>query len=95
MNGRVAKQLRKMAYGKDGSIRNRSYSEVNIRKYKTEIADPSKADSWLKKGFDILKQVAEDTVKQFAVWQTSTLVTDPLRRRYKKLKKAYYAKRKF
>ena len=94
MNGRVAKALRKQAYGADGSIRQRSYSEINVRKYKKEIADPCKTDSLLKQGFDIMKQMVKDTMKQFAVWQTSTLVTDPKRRLYKRLKKFYYARRK-
>lgn len=93
MNGRVAKALRKKAYGKDGSIRNRGYYETNVKKYKAEIEDATKKESLLKKGFDIMQEAVKGIVKEFKVWTTQTLVCDEKRRNYQNLKKQYYERR--
>lgn len=83
MNGKLAKWCRNQVYGTEFSPRARTYSTTNIKRFKKEILDPDKRKSWIEKGFAVL----EDKMKNFLLWETSTLVADERRREYKLLKK--------
>lgn len=83
MNGRLAKKCRAEVYGKNFSPRMREYSQTNVKHYKTEIKDPTKKEGWIKRGFSVLR----DKMKEFLVFETSTLLADERRREYKLLKK--------
>lgn len=89
MNGRVAKKLRKMAYGKEGSIRGpREYFQTNkINK----MTDLSKApDHYLKSLIEKGARIVAEQGKKFLSVLTYTQVASGHRSVYQQLKKRYY-----
>lgn len=82
MNGKLAKWCRREVYGTEFTPTFRAYHATNVKHYKTEVS-PQRKQDLLSRGFQFLK----DKMKEFLVFETSTLVADERRREYKLLKK--------
>lgn len=96
MNGKKARAIRSRAYGANfEKWRERTYSVVNVKQVhmNAEGMDEKRRESFIARGFNFMKKAvngeAGEMIKDFLVFHTATIVSDPLRRRYKRMKKKY------